>query len=125
MRTYVAQTWGWNDEAQADWFDARFDPETNDIIEAKGNPIGCISVERPGDMILIRSIEIVPEWQNRGIGSAMLKDVLGEGKRHRVPVRLQVLRVNPARSLYERLGFVTVGETETHYVMMWRPDSVA
>jgi len=34
-----------------------------------------------------------------------------------LPVRLRVFRVNPARRFYERLGFVTTGETETHVLM--------
>jgi hypothetical protein len=28
-----------------------------------------------------------------------------------------VLKVNPARRLYERLGLVVVGETDTHFEM--------
>lgn len=39
-----------------------------------------------------------------------------------LPTRLQVLKVNPARSLYERLGFELVEETQTHYVMQFQPD---
>ncbi len=34
-----------------------------------------------------------------------------------VPVALQVLKVNPARHLYERLGFSVVGETAMHCLM--------
>ena len=34
-----------------------------------------------------------------------------------MPVELQVLKVNPARRLYGRLGFQVTGETETHYLM--------
>jgi len=41
----------------------------------------------------------------------------GEGK---VPLRLQVLRNNPARRLYERLGFVQTGEDQM-YIQMERP----
>jgi len=32
-------------------------------------------------------------------------------------VELYVLKVNPARGLYERLGFAIIGETETHHIM--------
>jgi hypothetical protein len=32
-----------------------------------------------------------------------------------------VLKANLARRLYERLGFVVVGETETHHLMEARP----
>jgi len=43
--------------------------------------------------------------------------VLAEGRRHNLPVRLQVLKVNRARKLYERLGFEACGESETHVHM--------
>ena len=42
-----------------------------------------------------------------------------------IPVELQVIKVNPAWRLYERLGFVVIGETETHVLMRWLPESVA
>ena len=35
----------------------------------------------------------------------------------RNPLRLQVFKVNPAQSLYERLGFVKTGESTTHNQM--------
>jgi hypothetical protein len=34
-----------------------------------------------------------------------------------LPLELQVLKVNPARRLYERLGLTVIGETDTHYLM--------
>src|SRR5207248_4890163 len=37
-------------------------------------------------------------------------------------VGLQVLKVNPARSLYKRLGFLTTGQTATHYLMRATPE---
>ena len=65
----------------------------------------------------MRTIEILPEYQNRGVGSAVIRDVLAQAQAEGLPVGLQVLKVNPARRLYERLGFNVVGETATHYLM--------
>ncbi len=41
-----------------------------------------------------------------------------------LPIRLQVLRVNPAQSLYRRLGFEEVGVTTSHILMSWIPGPV-
>ena len=117
MRSYVEQTWGWDENLQVRRFEEHFDPTAREIIECNGVAIGCISVERRNDLILLGVIEIAPEYQNQGIGTRLITDLQGEGKRQGVPVQLQVLRVNPARRLYQRLGFEIVGETETHYVM--------
>jgi hypothetical protein len=37
------------------------------------------------------------------------------------PVRLRVLRVNPAQRLYLRLGFVITDESPERLTMEWRP----
>jgi ribosomal protein S18 acetylase RimI-like enzyme len=58
-----------------------------------------------------------PALQGQGIGMLVIQQVLDEAKRSGKPVVLQVLKVNPARRLYERLGFSATGENETHYFM--------
>jgi ribosomal protein S18 acetylase RimI-like enzyme len=121
MREYVAATWGWDETFQRDRFDAHFDPLSLLIIEKDGESIGTISVRRPGDEIFLAAIEITPAQQNRGIAALLINDLLSESDRSHLPVKLQVLKVNPARGLYERLGFVCTSETATHYVMRRDP----
>lgn len=101
LKGYVTQTWGWDDAAQAARFRDGFRPEASQIVL------------------------IVPEQQGHGIGAALIGDVLAEAARAGVATRLQVLRVNPARRLYERLGFAIEGETSTHYLMRADPDRQA
>jgi hypothetical protein len=40
-------------------------------------------------------------------------------------VRLQVLRINPAKALYERLGFEVCCQLERHWQMEWSYRSAA
>ena len=48
----------------------------------------------------------------------MIKDVNREATEQELPVTLGVLKVNPRdQALYEKLGFVVNGETETHILM--------
>jgi predicted GNAT family acetyltransferase len=47
--------------------------------------------------------------------------VLAEGAGTSGPVRLHVVSSNPARRLYERLGFVQVGTAGAHLALEWRP----
>lgn len=72
--------------------------------------------------LVIVSIQLLPQHQGRGIGTSLIdvlfKEARDEGKR----LTLQVLKVNDrARQLYERLGFSTVEETDTHYLMKAAP----
>lgn len=120
MKPYVEKTWGWDEQWQAQYFRDRFDPAAREIVEDDGVPIGCISVERREGSIFLAVIKIAPDHQNRGIGTELIRDLLNEADGRGVPVELQVLKVNPARRLYERLGFAVIGETETHYLMRRR-----
>ncbi len=118
MQDYVAQTWGeWNEDFQARMFTQWFEPSQFQIVVVDGQDVGLVSVERRPTELFLRTIEILPEYQNRGVGSAVIKAVLAQARAEAVPVSLQVLKVNPARQLYERLGFSVVGETTTHYLM--------
>src|SRR5678816_4232114 len=121
MRGYVDKTWGWDEAFQRGRFDENFDPLPLLIIQKDSEPIGYISVRRPGDEIFLAAIEIAPAQQNQGIASQLIQELLDEADRSHLPVKLQVLKVNPARRLYERLGFQCTGETPTHYVMRREP----
>jgi ribosomal protein S18 acetylase RimI-like enzyme len=64
----------------------------------------------------------LPEYRNSGIGTSLVKDLMIEADESGKPLRLQVERLNePARRLYERLGFSTTGENLTHFQMEYRP----
>jgi GNAT superfamily N-acetyltransferase len=48
---------------------------------------------------------ILPEWQNRGLGTLVLKRLLAEAKRRGKVMALSVLKGSPAIQLYLRHGF--------------------
>jgi ribosomal protein S18 acetylase RimI-like enzyme len=118
---YVAQIWGWNEDEQRERFERGFDPTHYRIVQVVED-IGAIEVERREHEYYLSNIELLPEHQEKGIGSELIRSVIDEADRQNLPVILQVFKINPARSLYERLGFVTIGETSTHY-QMYRPAS--
>jgi len=122
MQHYVAQTWGWNEAWQWNYFQQHFNPEECQIIRFQGKDIGVLSVRKQETEVFLKFIEVLPEYQNQGIGTVVIKSILEEAHHTGQPVGLQVLKVNPARSLYERLGFLTTGETATHYLMRATPE---
>jgi ribosomal protein S18 acetylase RimI-like enzyme len=58
-------------------------------------------VDRSPKLLRLIDIAMLPEWQGKGIGTHLIRDLIGE----RLPVVLHVAIDNPARALYERLGF--------------------
>jgi GNAT superfamily N-acetyltransferase len=91
-----------------------------DIVERDGVAIGRLYLgDLPGERRLI-DVTIVPEERGRGTGTELLADVIAEADRDGLAVSLHVERWNPARRLYERLGFVAVAE-DAVYIRMERP----
>ena len=92
-----------------------------EIIEFNRVPIGVQLVDRPGTHIQLVQLYIAKEFQRRGFGAELLKRLLVEAGESNLPIRLRVLAVNPAKRLYERLGFVVIESTAERYFMEWRP----
>lgn len=106
MREYVEQTWGAfnaadNQKAVAE----RIAAETFSVIRCEGVDVGVLCVERHPTHIQLDQLFILPGYQNKGIGTRIVRDLAREAKQSRRPLRLRVLAVNPARRLYEREGF--------------------
>lgn len=118
MKEYVNQTWGWNDAFQESVFRKNYIPAEIQIITYDGKDMGMFSVEERDEDVFLRAIEVHPEYQRKGIATAIINSIIREGVQKTKPVRLYVLKVNPAKRLYERLGFSVVEETSTHYIMM-------
>ena len=122
MRSCVEQTWGrWEEDWEQRYFRDNFRPEIDRIIIYHGQDVGVLSTEERAADVFLRLIELLPTHQRLGIGTTVITGVLSKAHRCQLPVALQVLKVNPARRLYERLGFTLHGETATHYLMVARP----
>jgi ribosomal protein S18 acetylase RimI-like enzyme len=118
MRDHVAAVWGWDEADQRARFQASFDPARTSVIIVSGEIRGLLRVEDRGGELFLASIELAPEAQGAGMGREIVGSILSEAAQRRLPVRLQVFRQNPARRLYERLGFHVVRETATHVEMV-------
>jgi ribosomal protein S18 acetylase RimI-like enzyme len=117
MKEYVDKVWGWDDRFQESIFRKNYVPPQIQIIALDGKDIGMLSVEERDDDIFLRVIEIHPAYQRKGLGAAIVQRIIADATLKMKPVFLQVLKVNPAKQLYERLGFSVIEETKTHYKM--------
>lgn len=67
------------------------------------------------------AIAVLEDHRGKGVGTALLEKLLAElGHFGISAASLSVQKENPAVHLYERLGFVTVKETEEEFVMLVR-----
>ena len=88
-------------------------------MEAAGTPIGRLAVDRREANLHLIDIALVPERRGEGVGGAILSDLIAEAETLGFPLTLQVDQANPARWLYERLGFRVV-EARRPYLLMER-----
>jgi len=116
MKEYVNKTWG-EDAFQEDMFRKNFVPTQIQVITLDGSDMGMISWEENDNDIFLRVIEIFPRHQRQGFGTTIIQKIIDDAAHRRKEVRLQVLKVNPAKQLYDRLGFTVIEETSTHYIM--------
>ena len=124
LRQCVEATWGWDDEEQRRLFADRFRPGVVQVIRLDGRDVGFLECDDQPSEINVLTIEILPEYQNRGIGSLFLARMISSAADRGGKVRLRVLKANRARKLYDRLGFKITEETDTHYHMAIVPEAV-
>lgn len=94
------------------------------VITHKKSVIGRLYIhpDFEGKSIRIIDIAILPEWQNKGLGTSILKDIQQEGKLRKRPVTIHVESFNPAMNLYKRLGFKKISETNgVYFLFEWTP----
>jgi ribosomal protein S18 acetylase RimI-like enzyme len=87
------------------------------IITVDGVDVGWIQVAESPTEIRLQQFFISPDQQRAGIGTDVLRKLLATWRAAEKPVALNVLKNNPARRLYERVGFSVVGEAGVKYEM--------
>jgi len=118
MQPHVERVYGaWDESAQRARFERASVPGTHEIIEVRGEAVGCQWVRCHPDALELVRLYLLPAFQGRGIGTHLVTCLCDRARQLGLPVRLRVLRLNPAQTLYHRLGFVVVRQTETHLYM--------
>jgi ribosomal protein S18 acetylase RimI-like enzyme len=121
MRIYVEDIFGpWDEVWQQAHYRRHYPIDRLRIIQQDGRDVGMLYVEERAEEIFLASLEVLPAFQRRGIGSAVICELIETAARLGKPVALQVLKNNIlARNLYQRLGFGVTGDNDTHYIMAY------
>lgn len=92
-----------------------------DVIEVDDAPAGRLYVDRrPGDLRIV-DIALLPEFRGRGIAGELIAGLQREAAAEGRIVSIHVEVHNPARRLYERLGFRVAADVGLHLRMEWTP----
>ena len=118
MREYIEQIRGWDDGYEERRFRGHFQPDKTRVILSDDRVIGFLGVREEGDALYVAQMYLIPEYQGQGIGTALMRELLAEGR----PVVLKVTKLNTgARRLYERLGFRVTSEDADSFRMRAEP----
>jgi len=94
-----------------------------DIVEVDGQPAGRLFVDYRNHEIRIIDITLAPAVRDQRLGEFLLSLVIAESQRTALPITIHVDHTNPARRLYERMGFRLKEEGSHIYLLMERlPD---
>jgi ribosomal protein S18 acetylase RimI-like enzyme len=124
----------WTDEQKTAFVDMQFAAQKEHyetfypdceflVIELEGERIGRLYIDRGEIDIEIIDIALLPEYRGRGLGGMLLEEILAEGRATGKNVQIYVEHYNPARHLYERLGFRHVDSNGIYHKMQWRADA--
>jgi ribosomal protein S18 acetylase RimI-like enzyme len=107
--------------AQSQWYETAYPNSEHLIAVLEGVSIGRMIVKRVPEAVILVDIALMPVHRGHGIGETLLRNLLEESARQALPVRLQVLKSNPAARLYARLGFSKMGEDQMYWQMEKQP----
>lgn len=87
-----------------------------------GRVVGRLWVDREVANLHVLDITLLPQARGQGLGTALLRELMTEAEQRGTPLTVSVELHNPARRLYERLGFVAEGGLQGIYQRMaWQP----
>ncbi len=109
--------------AQRHHYSVYYPAATYHIIRRDDVPIGRMIIHRSANEILLMDIALLPTSRNSGIGTRLIRQLQDEAASTGQAVHLHVESFNPARRLYQRLGFYPISESGIYIEMEWQARS--
>ena len=111
----------WQFDLQRREYEARFPDAEYNLILINGQPAGRIWIGRNEKQIRLLDIALLPEFQNRGAGTLLVRQLIEEAKQSGKPLRHMVFVLNnDAHRFYERLGFKMIEDLGAYKHMEYK-----
>jgi len=99
----------WQFDLQRQEYDRRFPEAEYYVIVINNEAAGRIWIGEDQRQMRLLDIALLPQFQNRGAGTALLRWLIERAKASGKPLRHMVFMLNQdAHRFYERLGFVVI-----------------
>jgi GNAT superfamily N-acetyltransferase len=91
------------------------------VILHAGQLVGRLYLDRRPAEVRIVDIALLTAERGKGLGGRLMRTILADAQKTGLPVKIHVERTNPARRLYDRLGFKLVTEGEIYDLLESSP----
>lgn len=106
-------------EAQKQSYQQQFPQAKHELIHINGQSVGRMITDVQEQYIHLVDILLLKEFQGKGYGTSIIKELQENAKKKNRFITLHVFQGNPAQQLYEKCGFVIVGEKLPYIKMQW------
>jgi ribosomal protein S18 acetylase RimI-like enzyme len=113
----------WSDSGQKQVVEWALAQQDTLIIVKDELDVGWMQMIESPDNLYLGQLYVAPSLQNRGIGTAILRELTDKARRGNKTLTLDVMKNNRSRLLYERLGFYVIGQSEYKLNMQWQQTS--
>jgi ribosomal protein S18 acetylase RimI-like enzyme len=111
--------------AQSQQYAMSYPQANHSVILLDEVSIGRQIINRGPSEFTLVDIALLPTYRGAGIGTQLIENLLREAASARKSVTLNVWHSNPARNLYERMGFSAATKDDGVYCeMWWTPESI-
>ena len=120
LKWYIEIIYGWDIKIQKEKTINELNQHINNmkIIMLDNKDIGITTFYEENNSYVIGLIMINPNYQNKGIATKIINDYIEIAKKENKKIFIKTYKENPAKRLYERLGFKIYKEDNTHVHMM-------
>jgi ribosomal protein S18 acetylase RimI-like enzyme len=94
------------------------------IITVAGEDVGWLQTALADDAIFLGQLYLDGRFQRQGIGSRVMHVLIEDAIHAKKAITLAVVKINPARRLYDRLGFRVTHEDQHKVYMRREPDQM-
>ena len=94
------------------------------IITVAGEDVGWLQTALADDAIFLGQLYLDGRFQRQGICSRVMYVLIEDAIHGKKAITLAVVKINPARRLYDRLGFRVTHEDQHKVYMRREPDQM-
>ena len=116
MKWYIEKIYGWDTDIQREKTKHEIENHKNDmrIIEIDNNDVGVTTFYEENNEYVVGLIIVHPDYRGKGVATNIIKKYIDIAKKNNKNIKIKTYKFNPAKKLYERLGFKIYNEDDTH-----------